>query len=51
VREAKRLTRRNPRTGKRRSLRAVAAELAGLEFLNGKGRLFVAAQVARLIDS
>jgi DNA invertase Pin-like site-specific DNA recombinase len=51
VREAKRLARKNPKTGKRRSLRAVAAELAGLEFLNGKGRPFAAAQVARLLGS
>jgi DNA invertase Pin-like site-specific DNA recombinase len=49
VREARRLARRNPRTGERRSLRAIAAELAGLGFLNGRGRPFAAAQVARLI--
>ena len=49
VREARRLARRNPKTGERRSLRAIAAELAGLGFLNGRGRPFAAAQVARLI--
>jgi DNA invertase Pin-like site-specific DNA recombinase len=51
VRQAKRLARRNPRTGEKRSLRAVAAELAGLGFLNGRGRPFAAAQVARLLGS
>ena len=51
VREAKRLARRNPRTGRKRSLRAIAAELAGLGFRNGKGRPFAAAQVARLLAS
>jgi DNA invertase Pin-like site-specific DNA recombinase len=49
--EAKRLARRNPRTGRKRSLRAIAAELAGLGFLNGKGRPFAAAQVVRLLGS
>jgi DNA invertase Pin-like site-specific DNA recombinase len=49
VREAKRLARKNPRTGRKRSLRAIAAELAGLGFLNGQGRPFAAAQVARLL--
>jgi DNA invertase Pin-like site-specific DNA recombinase len=50
VREAKRLARRNPRTGRKRSLRAIAAELAELGFLNGKGRPLAAAQVARLVE-
>ncbi len=49
VRAAKRLARRSPRTGKKRSLRAIAGELAGLGFLNGKGRTFAAAQIARLL--
>jgi DNA invertase Pin-like site-specific DNA recombinase len=51
VREAKRLARKNPRTGEKRSLRRIADELAGLGFLNGKGRPFAAAQVARLLGS
>ena len=48
---AKRLARRNPKTGEKRSLRRIAEELARLGFLNGKGRTFGAAQVARLIGS
>jgi hypothetical protein len=32
-------------------LRRIADELAGLGFLNGKGRPFAAAQVARLVGS
>jgi DNA invertase Pin-like site-specific DNA recombinase len=51
VREAKRLARKNPRTREKRSLRRIADELAGLGFLNGKGRPFAAAQVARLLAS
>jgi DNA invertase Pin-like site-specific DNA recombinase len=51
VREAKRLARKNPKTGEKRSLRRIAEELAGSGFLNGKGRPFAAAQVARLIGS
>jgi DNA invertase Pin-like site-specific DNA recombinase len=51
VREAKRLARRNPKTGEKRSLRRIAEELARLGFANGKGRPFAAAQVARLIGS
>jgi DNA invertase Pin-like site-specific DNA recombinase len=51
VREAKRLARKNPRTGKKRSLRVIADELAELGFLNGNGRPFAAAQVARLIGN
>jgi hypothetical protein len=51
VREAKRLARRNPKTGRRRSLRQIAALLERLGYVNGKGRRFDAAQVARLIAS
>jgi DNA invertase Pin-like site-specific DNA recombinase len=51
VREAKRLARKNPKTGRKRSLRAIAAELAELGFVNGRGRTFAAAQVARLLDT
>ena len=51
VRTAKRLARRNPKTGEKRSLRRIAEELAQLGFVNGKGRTFAAAQVARLIGS
>jgi DNA invertase Pin-like site-specific DNA recombinase len=49
VREAKRLARRSPRTGKARSLREIAAELAWLGHVTGNGRPFSAAQVQRLL--
>lgn len=49
VREAKRLARRNPKIGKKRSLREIAAELERLGRRNGKGRLFAPMQIARLI--
>jgi DNA invertase Pin-like site-specific DNA recombinase len=49
VREAKRLARKSPKTGKARSLRQIAEELERLGFVNGKGQRFAAAQVARLI--
>ncbi len=37
---AKRLYRRNPKSGQRRSLRAISAELAGAGFLNERGQPF-----------
>jgi DNA invertase Pin-like site-specific DNA recombinase len=49
VREAKRLARKSPKTGKARSLREIAAELERLGFMNSKGQRFAAAQVARLL--
>lgn len=49
VREAKRLARRNPKTGEKRSLRVIAAELEQLGFVNGKGQPFAANQIARLV--
>jgi DNA invertase Pin-like site-specific DNA recombinase len=49
VREAKRLARKNPKTGEARSLREIAEELEKLGFVNGKGQRFAAAQVTRLI--
>jgi hypothetical protein len=49
VREAKRLARKSPKTGERRSLREIAAELERLGFTNGKGRRFAAVQITRLI--
>jgi hypothetical protein len=51
VRTAKRLARRNPTTGEKRSPRRIAEELARLGFLNGKGWTFAATQVARLIGN
>jgi DNA invertase Pin-like site-specific DNA recombinase len=50
VKEAKRLARKSPKTGERRSLREIAAELERLGFVNGRGQRFAAAQVARLIE-
>lgn len=50
VREAKRLARKNPKTGEKRSLRQIAAELAELGFVNGAGRPFAATQIGRLIN-
>lgn len=49
IREAKRLYRINPATGKRRSLREVSKELEKLGFQTMKGKTFEAAQVARLV--
>jgi DNA invertase Pin-like site-specific DNA recombinase len=49
VKEAKRLARKNPKTGKVRSLREIAAELAVLGFNTVGGKEFSASQVQRLI--
>jgi DNA invertase Pin-like site-specific DNA recombinase len=49
VREAKRLGRKSPATGKRRSLRQIATELATLGYLTKRGRPFSAGQVRRLL--
>jgi DNA invertase Pin-like site-specific DNA recombinase len=49
VKAAKRLARRNPKTGKVRSLREIAAELAALGFITSIGKEFSASQVKRLI--
>lgn len=49
VREAKRLARRNPKTGKTRSLRMIAKELAGLGFLSEKGTIISPSVVNSLI--
>lgn len=49
VREAKRLHRRNPKTGERRSLREIAATLAEAGHVTASGKPFSAGQVARLI--
>jgi len=50
VREAKRLRRASPRTGKRRSLREVAAELTRLGYVTSAGKPFAVNQVVRLLD-
>lgn len=49
VRQAKRLHRRNPRTGKRRSLRRISKELDVLGYRNSKGKPFAAASVQRMV--
>jgi hypothetical protein len=46
----KRLRRRNPKTGERRSLRAVAAELAKLGHVNVHGRPFAAESIKAMVD-
>jgi DNA invertase Pin-like site-specific DNA recombinase len=48
IREAKRLARKNPRTGERRSLREIAEALAADGHVTAKGKAFSAAQVQRL---
>lgn len=50
VREARRLHRRSPVTGQRRTLREIATELARLGLVNGKGHAFAAAQIQRLLN-
>ncbi|TGP59547.1 recombinase family protein [Mesorhizobium sp. M2D.F.Ca.ET.225.01.1.1] len=50
IREAKRLARKSPKTGSRRSLREIAAELAKLGHVTASGQPFSASQVQRLID-
>lgn len=47
---ARKLYRRNPATGKRRSLRDIAAALAKAGHVNGKGNPYHAANVARMVS-
>lgn len=49
AREAKRLARRNPKTGKVRSLREIAAALSDLGYTTANGKAFSASQVQRII--
>jgi len=49
VREAKRLMRRNPRTGQRRSLRQIGVELQSLGFTSGNGTSLSTSVLSRLI--
>lgn len=51
IKEAKRLARKSPKTGKARSLREIAAELAAHGYTTSKGRPFSASQVQRLIEA
>jgi DNA invertase Pin-like site-specific DNA recombinase len=50
VLEAKRLYRANPRTGERRSLREISAELEKLGFLNEWGRPYHAQSIRRMVE-
>lgn len=49
AREARRLARKSPRTGKARSLREIAAELAALGFTTAAGKAFSPSQVQRVL--
>ena len=49
VREAKRIRRRNPVSGKRKSLQRVAKKLYEGGYMTAKGNPFSASQVARLV--
>ena len=51
VSEAKRLARQSPKTGKRRSLRAIAAELSTLGFLAPSGRAYHPHSVKRMLGA
>jgi DNA invertase Pin-like site-specific DNA recombinase len=50
VREAKRLARKSPKTGKTRSLREIGRTLAELGYVTARGRPFSASQVRRLVS-
>ena len=50
IREAKRLRRRNPSTGKQRSLRKISQELMELGYMTSHGTAFSAGQIKRLIS-
>jgi hypothetical protein len=45
AKEAKRLRRKNPKTGKRRSLRAISAELAARGYFNHYGKPYSASSI------
>jgi len=47
----KKLRRRNPKTGQRLSLRAIAAELAQLGHVNVNGRPFAAQSIQAMVSS
>jgi hypothetical protein len=49
VREAKRLRRASPRTGERRSLRDIAAELAKLGHVNASGKPYHPDAIRRML--
>jgi hypothetical protein len=51
IAEARRLARKSPKTGKRRSVRAIAAELAALGYLGPSGRPYYAGSVRYMLDN
>ncbi len=51
VREAKRLRRKNPVSGKRKSFARVAKELAEMGYLNSKGNQFNPGSIKQIIDA
>jgi len=51
VKEAKRLRRRSPTTGRQRSLRQISAELAKMGFMNQRGVPFSAASIKSMLES
>ena len=46
----KKLRRRNPKTGERKSLRSIAAELAQLGHVNANGRAFAAESIKAMVQ-
>lgn len=49
--EVKRLMRTNPKTGKKRSLRAISAELAALGHLSPSGKPYLAGSIKAMVDA
>ena len=49
IREAKRLARKSPKTGKSRTLRAIADELAALGHLSPSGRPYLPGSVKNML--
>ncbi|TWA87119.1 DNA invertase Pin-like site-specific DNA recombinase [Azospirillum brasilense] len=50
VKEAKRLARKSPKTGKARSLRQISEELAALGFLNVNGKPYAATSIKNMLE-
>ena len=51
IKEARRLNRRNPKTGRRRSLRAIADELAKLGHMGPSGNTYHAGSIKHMLGS
>ena len=49
MKEARRLARANPKTGKKRSLRAIATELASLGHVGPSGKPYFPASVSAML--